>query len=141
MPLSDRDRLPRIKLTPDHKELIKLVNTSVNQIKQELNYNLNINEINQLTYATAYITTTRCGTPIKKTRGNKPSEPHWKKTIQSKINIIRGELATINESKKENQSKRVKEKCKKLRKKYKINSVPELLELEEKLKQKVAANA
>ena len=96
----------------------------------------NINELNFLMYAAAYVTTERMGM-IKGRKGRRTEEPFWKRRIKRNIETWRKDLCKIEEVRKGNMRLKQRER-ERLNRKYQLEERGTLY-VSGMLKQKIKA--
>ena len=100
--LKDRNSLPKIHLNRKAKELIRISNKAILMIKESREKSLDINEVNELIYATAYVTTESIGKKITKRQQRKRKQPFWKVKIEKEIKELRIDLSILTKLTKDN---------------------------------------
>ena len=119
------------------KVIIKRANAAMEEILDEKD--LNITELNHLTYAAATVITEEIsGTGEHKLQPQRSKTPPWVRRTQESINDIRKELSALVEIRRDNR-KVMNINRTKLLKKYNIENTEELDQLTEELKQKFSA--
>ena len=92
--MKERDSLPKIRKDKKAKEMIRLANKVVREIKQM--QQMNIDELNELVYATSAVLTERKGIKLKKKKiKSKKKQPAWKERIERDIQKKRGDLSVF----------------------------------------------
>ena len=118
--LKDRNSLPKIHLNKKGKELIRISNKAILMIKESREKSLDINEVNELIYATAYVTTESIGKKITKRQQRKRKQPFWKVKIEKEIKELRTDLSILTELTKDNGM--TERKRRKIRRNYSVKN-------------------
>ena len=118
-PVNERLPLPKIKIDHRATTLLKHANEAIAETKQEIATPLNLDQINQLIYATATTITEKLGKRPLKHRERK-EQPYWKDKIRKEINELRKDLSILSEVEKGAQIKHWKKG--KLERKLKIKN-------------------
>ena len=131
--LKDRNSLPKIQLNRKAKELIRISNKVIIMIKESREKSLDINEVNELIYATAYVTTKSIGKKITKRQQRKRKQPFWKVKIEKEIKELRIDLSILTELTKDNGM--TERKRRKIRRKYSVKNENDIDIAKEKVRQ------
>ena len=96
--MNKREILHKIQSNKNTKLKIKTGNSALKEILKEILKvrEPNLNEVNNLIYATAKVVTEEC-TGSKKRKDNKRRKPIWKEKIEKEIEQMRGDLSIISE--------------------------------------------
>ena len=137
--LKDRNSLPKIHLNRKAKELIRISNKAILMIKESREKSLDINEVNELIYATAYATTESIGKKITKRQQRKTKQPFWKAKIEKEIKELRIDLSILTELTKDNGM--TERKRRKIRRKYSVKNENDIDIAKEQVRQLIQAKA
>ena len=106
-------------------------------IRESRERSLDINEVNELIYATAYVTTESIGKKITKRQQRKRKQPFWKVKIEKEIKELRIDLSILTELTKDNGM--TERKRRKIRRKYSVRNENEIDIAKEKVRQLIQA--
>ena len=137
--LKDRNSLPKIHLNRKAKELIRISNKAILMIKESREKSLDINEVNEVIYATAYVTTESIGKKITKRQQRKRKQPFWKVKIEKEIKELRIDLSILTELTKDNGM--TERKRRKIRRKQSVKKENDIDIAKEKVRQLIQAKA
>ena len=137
--LKDRNSLPKINLNRKAKELIKVSNKAMLLIKESCGKCLDINEINELIYTTACVTTECIGKKITKRKQRTRKQPLWKIKIEKEIKELRIDLSLLTELTKDNRM--AERKRRKISRKYSIKNEDDINIEKGKVRQLIQAKS
>ena len=136
--IDNRPPLPKIRHSRKAKLALETANNALKNIKKRLAQQLSLTEVNKLFCATASAVAEALGLQSR-TRIHKRPEPlKWKKRIEREIQKIRGEISRLSEMNKEGQ---LKEKGRKLMRKFNIRCKDDIPTAVEHLKQQLQAKS
>ena len=102
-------------------------------IKESREKSLDINEVNELIYVTAYVTTKSIGKKITKRQQRKRKQPFWKVKIEKEIKELRIDLSILAELTKDNGM--TERKRRKIRRKDSVKNENDIDIAKEKVRQ------
>ena len=136
--MKDRSSLPKIYLNRKAKRFIKLSNTAVLLIKDSCGKSLGINEVNELIFASACVTTEMIRKKVIHRQQRKRKQPLWKAKLEKDIKELRIDLSMLTELTRNNGMG--ERKSRKLRRRYSVGNDDNIITAEN-VRQIINANA
>ena len=137
--MKDRSSLPKIYLNRKAKGFIKLSNKAVLLIKDSCGKSLGINELNELIFASACVTTEMIGKKVIHRQQRKRKQPLWKAKLERDIKELRIDLSMLTELTRNNGMG--ERKSRKIRRKYSIRNDDNIITAKEEVRQLINAKA
>ena len=137
--MKDRSSLPKIYLNRKAKGFIKLSNKAVLLIKDSCGKRLGINEVNELIFASACVTTEMIGKKVIHRQQRNRKQPLWKAKLERDIKELRIDLSMLTELTRNNGMG--ERKSRKIRRKYSIRNDDNIITAKEEVRQLINAKA